>query len=139
MRITSPGEPAVSLADVAHTLQVGRHPFELRRAIVCQGVADAIEALRDAEAQGLVARAPETAPKTVFMFPGQGTQYAGMGRDLYASEPAYRAAVDQCAEILKRRHALDVRAILLAKDEAVSAADQQLESTLVTQVVPVRD
>ena len=36
----------------------------------------------------------------VWMFSGQGSQYFGMGRDLYESEPAFRRAMDECAELL---------------------------------------
>jgi acyl transferase domain-containing protein len=36
----------------------------------------------------------------VFLFPGQGATYPGMGRGLYDSEPAFRAAFDDCADAL---------------------------------------
>ena len=34
------------------------------------------------------------------IFPGQGSQYVGMGKQLYDSEPVFREAVDHCAKIL---------------------------------------
>ena len=39
----------------------------------------------------------------VFLFTGQGAHYAGMGRALYATEPAFRAVIDECAALLATR------------------------------------
>lgn len=38
--------------------------------------------------------------KTVLMFPGQGSQYLGMGKDFYQSESIYRSCIDQASKIL---------------------------------------
>jgi amino acid adenylation domain-containing protein len=40
------------------------------------------------------------ASPVAFLFPGLGDQYPGMGRGLYEADPAFRRAVDRCAEIL---------------------------------------
>ncbi|XP_077986958.1 putative polyketide synthase 1 [Glandiceps talaboti] len=40
--------------------------------------------------------------KVCFVFPGQGQQYASMGKELYATEKVFRAVVDQCDAKFKK-------------------------------------
>jgi acyl transferase domain-containing protein len=96
-----------SLADVAFTMNAGRAQLPQRAAVVAADAKDAAARLRavlgGAEGPGLVrgqARAGE-ALRVAFLFPGQGPQYAGMGRQLYETAPAFRAALDRCAELLQ--------------------------------------
>ncbi|HEY0734799.1 MAG TPA: type I polyketide synthase, partial [Herpetosiphonaceae bacterium] len=93
--------PDVDLADVAYTLQVGRKLFEHRRTLLCASHADAIAALESGGSRLSTQRHTSTKRQTVFMFPGQGSQYAGMAQDLYRHEPIFRQHIDQCADILK--------------------------------------
>ncbi len=86
-------DPSLNLADVAFTLQHGRTPFAQRCAVVAQTVADAVAALRTpghaARRQGAVGARQ---PALLWLFPGQGAQYAGMGRALAEADPAFGAA-----------------------------------------------
>ncbi|QSP93689.1 amino acid adenylation domain-containing protein [Marinobacter salinisoli] len=52
------------------------------------------------------------APTIVLAFPGQGSQVAGMGLQLYESVPAFRTAIDQCAEFLEQQHAFELKELL---------------------------
>jgi acyl transferase domain-containing protein len=54
----------------------------------------------------------EGSRKVAFLFPGQGSQYAGMGQELYQKEKAFRQALQQCAEILKPELGIDLCAAL---------------------------
>jgi phthiocerol/phenolphthiocerol synthesis type-I polyketide synthase E len=108
--------PELDLADVAYTTMVGRQSFAYRTAVVCRDRQDAIEGLRDRgrTMMGTVTRAPRIA----FLFPGQGTQYAGMGRALYQQEPSFRAHLDRCAELFRPHLGRDLRDILFATEGA---------------------
>ena len=94
--------PEASLADVCLTAGVGRAHFEHRAACV----ADSAESARgllaaladDRPAPGLVRGHCTDRPKTAWLFPGQGSQYAGMALDLYYSEPVFADTMNRCAE-----------------------------------------
>jgi len=89
-----------SLADVAFTLHTGRREFEHRRAVLCRDVNGAVQALRG-EMPGRVHEGRAGNSHVAFLFPGQGTQFAGMSRGLYESEPVFREAFDRCAAFLR--------------------------------------
>ncbi len=124
----------LNLADVAYTLQVGRGEFEHRRALVCSDTDDAIAALEARDGKRVLTSAFDGNERgVVFMFSGQGAQYVNMGRELYEREPAFRATVDECAEILKPLLGQDLRAALYAAADATEAATHTLNQTWITQ------
>src|SRR3546814_3642133 len=93
--------PDCNLADVAWTLASGRKAFAHRLALVAGDAADAATQLRGDELASTAARSrPARDSEVVFMFPGQGAVYPGMGRELYASEPVFRQAIDDCVDAL---------------------------------------
>ncbi|MFG2104547.1 SDR family NAD(P)-dependent oxidoreductase [Micromonospora echinaurantiaca] len=117
------------LADVAHTLRIGRQEYPHRVAVVATDLADAVTALTTPRRrQAGVAEGP--APRPAFLFSGQGAQYAGMGAQLYAEEPRYRATVDECAELLRPELGLDIRDLILGRDPQ---AQEKLTETRYTQ------
>lgn len=126
--------PALPLADVAHTLSVGRKAHAFRRAVVAGGTAEAIAALRDAASpRAASGRAASRAQQLVLMFPGQGAQYAGMGRNLRANDPVFAAAFDDCMEAFAGATDFDLRERMFSGDPqalAPTAATQPAIFTL---------
>ncbi|MGC4896676.1 SDR family NAD(P)-dependent oxidoreductase [Micromonospora sp. DT31] len=117
------------LADVAHTLRVGRQTYAHRAAVVAADAQSAAAALRERR-KGHRGVAEGPAPRVAFLFSGQGAQYAGMGAELYEQDPAYAAAVDECAELLRPELGLDIRDLILGRDPE---AAQRLTETRWTQ------
>lgn len=83
----------VNLADMSYTLQQGRKHFAFRESIVFEDKAG-LTAILD-QKRGTVNQSQERAGSIVFMFTGQGSQYAGMGRDLYLNESLFREEMDK--------------------------------------------
>jgi len=122
------------LADAAFTLQVGRTAFAQRRAVVARDAAEAVARLRGNDARGVVARkAAAQAPPVAFLFPGQGSQYVGMGAVLYQEEPVFRQEVDRCAELLREVLGFDLRERLYPATGAGAAGDETLRATSLAQ------
>lgn len=94
--------PDCNLADVAHTLQQGRRPLSKRTAFVCRSAGEAAKALVDPDYAYAVEPTTSQTLEVAFAFSGQGTQYPGMGRELYAREPVFRAAMDRCLDGLDK-------------------------------------
>jgi acyl transferase domain-containing protein/acyl carrier protein len=120
--------PGQSIADVAFTANAGRTPLALRAAFAVRSSEDARDAL-DAIANGTsdpkVVRGEssiETVPRVAFLFTGQGAQYAGMGRELYDSQPVFRQTIDRCDAIL--RSELDAPLLSVLYGEASSRIDE---------------
>lgn len=106
-----------NLADVAWTLAVGRKAFAHRFSVVAADGAEALAQLRSAETAAAIARSrPAHAREVVFLFPGQGAQYAGMGKALYATEPAFRAALDECFAALRGELPVDLQGAMFGDD-----------------------
>src|SRR6185295_2042587 len=95
------GHPAANMSDVAYTLQLGRSPFAHRRCLVAADRDDALAVLGEAHARRLLSGRPDEARRPViFLLPGVGDHYVGMGHCLYEAWPRFRDTVDRCAQIL---------------------------------------
>lgn len=107
-----------NLADVAWTLGAGRKAFAHRMAVVIDDGEDPVAALRKERLKPDGSGAQST--DVVFMFPGQGATYPGMGRRLHATEPAFRDAIEECAKALHDdpAHAFDLKQALFDDDAA---------------------
>ncbi|MFF4594235.1 type I polyketide synthase [Amycolatopsis sp. NPDC001319] len=107
--------PELSVAEVARALRARRSGAH-RWAVAARTAADAATALTAAVVPETARPVGEEPPEVAFLLPGGGTQYVGMGAELYREDRAYREAVDRCAAILQPVLGHDIRTTL--HDEA---------------------
>lgn len=107
------------MGDVAYTLHVGRRAFAHRRIVVCADREDAVSALIGKDSSRVLSSHIEPARRPiVFMIPGVGDQYVGMGHGLYTSWEVFRREVDRCAAILEPLLGADIRRVLYPSNDA---------------------
>ncbi len=129
-----PEMDAAGLAAVAFTLRAGRRAFEHRAAYLCRDAADARAVLAGGDpARALLGRPPGDV-EVAFLLPGQGAQRVGMAESLYRTQPVYRAALDEAADLLAPQLGRDLRELLFPR-HAPAAAAALLDRTLFTQPV----
>jgi acyl transferase domain-containing protein len=126
--------PDINLGDLAHTAATGRAQLAERVAVAATTSEQARERLAaiasgEQAVSGTVrGRVPAgDPPRVAFLFTGQGAQYPDMGRQLYATQPVFRAALDRCAELLRPHLEYPLLEVLF------SGAEGQLDQTAYAQ------
>lgn len=98
------GHPEATLADLCFTAGVGRAHLEHRAALVVNSREAAVELLGavadDRPAPGLGRGESHDTPKTAWLFTGQGSQYPGMARELFDTEPVFAETLKRCAAVV---------------------------------------
>jgi acyl transferase domain-containing protein/acyl-CoA synthetase (AMP-forming)/AMP-acid ligase II/pimeloyl-ACP methyl ester carboxylesterase len=99
--------PAANLADICYTSNIGRIHFNQRLAIAVESKTQLKKDLAFLVAQkaaqsekGITEEDTRQNQQIAFLFTGQGSQYVNMGYQLYQTQPVFKTAIDQCAEIL---------------------------------------
>ncbi|GAX39733.1 beta-ketoacyl synthase [Tolypothrix sp. NIES-4075] len=122
--------PEVSLFDVCFTANTGRSHFNHRLAVVAESTVQLREQLEAFAAKKETAKLVSgqvnnsKRQKIAFLFTGQGSQYLGMGRQLYENAPIFRQAIDRCDEILRPYLGQSLLQVLYPKPGEASPLDQ---------------
>jgi acyl transferase domain-containing protein/acyl carrier protein len=107
------------LADAGYTLSIGRRAFRHRRVLVSSRLEEALKRLESNDSNAMFTSVSDgSARPVVFLFPGQGAQYPGMGWDLYRREPVFRRHLDACADILRTHLGADLPECLFRSADA---------------------
>lgn len=114
-------EQGVDLSDMCYTLQVGRKHFHCRKTFVFREKDDLIRSL---ESEGGMTTKSKLVDNVVFMFPGQGSQYVGMGQDLYKQEPVFRDEIEKGFSLLEKLTGEDFRPFIFSQPNTHLSIDQ---------------
>ncbi len=90
---------ADDLADLAWSASISRSQFDVRAGIVFRDGTGLSVGLKDIMIGRTLAPA-EADAKAGFLYTGQGSQWAGMGRTLYETEPVARGVFDRCEQVM---------------------------------------
>ena len=117
---------APNLGEVCTTAAAGRSHFRHRVALITESAADMQAGLSSTISGNVkspsgcwIRRGEQTAgPSTRvgFLFTGQGSQYPGMASGLYESEPTFRQALDQCAQVMEPHLPISLLSVLHPSD-----------------------
>jgi acyl transferase domain-containing protein len=112
----------IDLKNAAFTLAVGREDFEYRRVVVADSKEQVIAELNRNTLPIQLAKGN----KVCFLMPGQGVQHVGMAADFYQVYPAFRMALDEACDLLKKNCQLDIKDLLVSRS---ITGQQQLQIT----------
>lgn len=113
--------PALDVVDVGYSLVSTRSVFDHRAVVVGQtrdellaGLAGVVAGRPEA---GVVCGVGKPAGKTAFVFAGQGSQWLGIGSELYAAYPVFAEALDAVVDELDRHLRYPLRDVIWGHDQ----------------------
>ncbi|MBZ0275399.1 MAG: acyltransferase domain-containing protein, partial [Anaerolineae bacterium] len=114
--------------NILHTANAGRSHFNHRLALNATTPDEIRERLtmwlNGEETIGLQVGQSAAVPEVAFLFSGQGEQYVNMGRQLYETQPVFRAALDECDDLLQAHLPQSLLSVLYPESEAESPLEQ---------------
>jgi acyl transferase domain-containing protein len=127
--------PDVSIPDMCFTANTGKEHFEHRLAVIGNSAEEFKQKIEKFASPAMVSAThyahvrTHTKPSVAFLYTGHGSQYFAMGRKLYETQPVFRRALDQCAEILSAQLEVPLLSVLYE----TSANPLRLGETAYTQ------
>ena len=124
------------MANLAYTANTGRSHFEHRLAIPFLAQKQLEQALKDFirdenrfSGQKSILTSKK-APKLAFMCTGQGSQYPGMARELYETQPTFRQTLEKCDEILRSYGVKSLLQVLYGDEKTSQLINQTFYSQI---------
>ncbi|OPC84035.1 Type I polyketide synthase [Embleya scabrispora] len=119
LRAFAAAEPDTPVADIARSLVASRSRFEHRAVVLGRDRDELLSGLaalgEGADSAGLVRGVVGELGGTVFMFPGQGSPWAGVARELYDAFPVFARSLDAVCARFDTHLPFALKALLLAE------------------------
>ncbi len=132
----APSRENQQLSDIAYTLQTGRQEFQHRCVLTCQSREEVIRTIKTRETGKITFSSTTASSRPVaFMFPGQGSQYVNMARELYLKEPIFKMEIDACFDFLLRQQDLNIKPVLFPDEDGLKVAKTDINETIYTQPI----
>ncbi len=125
--------PSQELPDLCYTAAVGRTHHQLRCCAVGTEPQSLAASLASAQSRCVVNHerpGGRGGPKLAFLFSGQGSQLAGMGRGLYRSEPIFRGVLDRCEAIAAPLLGTSLLEVMFSDDQLLLQQTVHAQPTL---------
>lgn len=110
----------VSLRDIAYTLHMGREYHLHRLNIVSRSKEELYESLTSSSSNDKISdHVRDSIPPVFFVFPGLGSQYDGMGAQLYNDNNLFRKHFDRCAALFSDYFEVDIRKLIIRDNNGI--------------------
>ncbi len=139
-------DPKAEIADICFTANGGRQHFNHRLAVIAGSTQDLLEQLQrfgkpvdindSSEPPTIHSLKADSTKQIAFVFTGQGSQYIGMGRQLYETQPTFRKNLDECDRILRSYLDIPLLEVLypdLDNNKSETEPDSSINQTSYTQ------
>jgi amino acid adenylation domain-containing protein len=130
--------PETAIGDFAYSAGVGRSHLTQRAAAVVSTLAEAKELVsklkRGEPEPGWYRGQSNAKPKVAWLFTGQGSQYVGMGRELYETQPVVRAVFDRCAQVLAAERSRALLEVVFEQEELLNQTEYTQPALFVLEV-----
>ncbi len=127
----------LSLQDICYTASVRRTHHNHRLSLVFHNreeIIERLEAFLQGESRAGLScgyKQWNRCPKLVFVFSGQGAQWWGMGRELWHSEPIFRATLEQCNQVMRSYTSWSLIDELMADESQSRLAETEIAQPVI--------
>ena len=115
--LSRPSDSESMLSDMSWTASVGRSHFDHRASAVFSDAESLRERLSELTESDMGVQ-PRKPSKVAFVYTGQGSQWVGMGRVLYETEPVVRAVMDRCEAIFQEVRGASLLDVMFGRSES---------------------